>query len=173
MNEQRRIRFLLGLIVALVALNLGLLGWIWTRPGVLEHRRTRSNVGTFLADTLHFTPQQRQQLSGLQKTYFQQLRSRQKPLRQARRAYFRLIDSLFTDAQRRKQALAFHRQAAEADLLTLAHFDRVAAICTPEQRLLLNKLLGELPSRAFRMPGLRRGMNANRLSATDSTQQRN
>ncbi len=170
MNEQRRIRFLLGLIVALVALNIGLLGWIWTRPGASEHRRTRSNVGTFLADTLHFTAQQRQQLSGLQKSYFQQLRSRQKPLRQARRAYFRLLDSSFTDAQRREQALVFHRQAAEADLLTLAHFDRVAAICTPEQRQLLTRLLSELPGRAFRMPGLRRGMNASRPSAIDSAQ---
>jgi Spy/CpxP family protein refolding chaperone len=173
MNEQRRIRFLLGLIVALVALNIGLLGWIWTRPGASEHRRNRSNVGTFLADTLHFTSQQRQQLTGLQKTYFQQLQARQKSLRQARKAYFRLADSSFTDAQRREQALAFHRQAAETDLLTLAHFDRVAAICTPEQRRLLNKLLGQLPNRAFRMPGSRRNGRGNNLTgptATDSTQ---
>ncbi|WP_375447755.1 periplasmic heavy metal sensor [uncultured Fibrella sp.] len=162
MNEQRRTRSLLGLILALVALNIGLLTWIWVRPTTTEHRRNRSShVGTFLADTLRFTPQQRQQLAALQKAYFRQVEPRQKPLRQARKAYFRLADSSFTDAQRRRQALAFHQQAAEIDLLTLAHFDRVAEICTPAQRTLLNKLLSELPSRAFRMPRTKRnGMAA-------------
>ena len=172
MNEQRRPRLLSGIIIALVVLNIGLLTWIWVRPAGGEHRRNRSTVGTFLADTLDFTTQQRQQLAGLQKTYVQQMQARQKPLRQARKAYFRLTDSSFTDRQRREQAMAFHQQAAEIDLLTLTHFDQVAAICTPEQRRLLNKLLGELPSRAFRMPGSRRngrGMNSTRLTAPDST----
>lgn len=158
MNEQRRIRFFLGLIVALVALNIGLLTWIWVRPAATsEYRRNRSSTaGTFLADTLGFSTQQRQQLASLQKVYFQQIEPRQKPLKQARKAYFHLLDSSLTDAHRRELVLAFHQQAADIDLITLTHFDRVAAICTPEQRKLLNKLLGELPSRAFRMPRSRR-----------------
>ena len=157
MNEQRRTRSLLGLILALVALNIGLLTWIWVRPTTTEHRRNRSShVGTFLADTLQFTPQQRQQLAALQKAYFRQVEPRQKPLKQARKSYFRLLDSSFTDVRRRQQVLTFHQQAADIDLLTLAHFDRVAEICTPEQRTLLNKLLSELPGRAFRMPRSRR-----------------
>ncbi|ARK09642.1 Spy/CpxP family protein refolding chaperone [Fibrivirga algicola] len=161
MNEQRRIRLLLGIIAALVFLNIGLLTWFWVRPAATEHRRYRTRSGTFLADTLRFTDQQRTQLAGLQKTYFQTMKQQEAPLKQARKAYFRLTDSSFTDAQRRQQALAFHEQAANVDLLTLAHFDRVAGICTPEQRQLLNKLLGELPGRAFRMPRSRRaGMPA-------------
>jgi len=161
MNEQRRIRLLLGIIVALVFLNIGLLAWLWVRPASNEHRRNRTRSGTFLADTLRFTEQQRKQLAGLQQTYFQEMKQQEAPLKKARKAYFRLTDSSFTDAQRREQALAFHQQAADMDLLTLAHFDRVAGICTPDQRQLLNKLLGELPSRAFRMPRSRRtGMPA-------------
>lgn len=164
MNEKRRIRFFLGIIVALVALNIGLLTWIWARPAAAEHRRNRANSGTFLADTLGFSPQQRQQLASLQKAYFQQVEPRQKPLKQARKAYFHLLDSSLTEARRHELVTAFHQQAADVDLITLAHFDRVAAICTPQQRKLLNKLLGELPSRAFRMPRSKRtGM------ATDST----
>ncbi len=173
MSEQRRNRLLPVIIGALVALNIGLLTWIWVRPTGAEHRRNRSTVGTFLADTLQFSPQQRQQLASLQKTYMEQMQARQKSLRQARKAYFRLTDSSFTDAQRRQQALAFHEQAAQIDLLTLAHFDQVAAICSPEQRKLLNKLLGELPSRAFRMPRSRRnghdsGTESAKKVATDS-----
>ncbi|MEZ0542933.1 Spy/CpxP family protein refolding chaperone [Fibrella arboris] len=158
MNEQRRIRFFLGIIVALVALNIGLLTWIWVRPAATaEHRRNRSSTaGTFLADTLQFTQEQRQQLAGWQKAYFQQVEPRRKRLKQARKAYFHLLDSSLTDTHRRELVTAFHRQAADIDLITLTHFDRVAAICTPEQRTLLNKLLGELPSRAFRMPRSRR-----------------
>jgi hypothetical protein len=156
MNEQRRIRLLLGIIGVLVALNIGLLAWLWVRPAAPEHRRNWSRSGTFLSDTLGFSPQQRQQLGELQKSYFQQLQIQQKPLKQARKAYFRLADSLFTVEQRRQQALAFHQQAAEIDLLTLAHFDRVAGICTPAQRTLLNTLLSELPSRAFRSPRSRK-----------------
>lgn len=164
MNEQRRIRLLLGIIVALVALNMGLLAWLWVRQAAPEHRRSRSRSGTFLSDTLTLTPQQRQQLTTLQTLYFQQLEPRQKAMRQARKAYFRLTDSSFTDQQRRAEAQAFHQQAADMDLLTLAHFDRVAGICTPAQRTLLNKLLSELPSRAFRMPRSRRT-----TTAADST----
>lgn len=169
MNEQRRIRFLLRLIVALVLLNIGLLTWIWVRPAASEHRRNRSRVGTFLADTLGFDSLQRQQLAGLQKAYFQQVQSRQPPLEQARKAYFRLSDSSFTTTQRRERAQAFHQQAAEIDLLTVAHFDRVAEICTPRQRRLLNKLLGELPSRAFRMPRSRRTSDGSRTTGKADT----
>lgn len=157
MNEQRRLRFFLGIIVALVALNVGLLAWIWLRPApTSDHRRNRANSGTFLADTLGFSPQQRQQVAILQKAYLQQVEPLQKPLKQARKAYFHLLDSSLTDTHRRELVLAFHQQAADIDLITLSHFDRVAAICTPEQRKLLNKLLGELPGRAFRMPRSKR-----------------
>ncbi len=154
MSDNRRIRLLTGLIFALVALNIGLLSWLWLRPDHSERRRTRLGAGTFLADTLRFSPEQRQQLRSFQKLYFDQMKARQQSIRQGRRAYFHLLDSSFTESQRRELAVAFHRQAVETDLLTLAHFDRVAGICTPDQRRVLNKLLSELPSRAFRTPGL-------------------
>jgi len=165
MNDQRRIRLLTGLVVALVLLNIGLLSWLWLRPARPDVRGNRLRERTFLADTLRFSPGQRQQLTALQRTYFQQMKPQLQTLRQARRAYFRLTDSSLTEAQRRDRLLAFHRQATGIDLLTLAHFDRIAAICTPDQRALLNQLMSKLPERAFRMPRSRRSNRDGRTEA--------
>ncbi len=157
MNDPRRTRLLTGIIIALVALNVGLLGWIWVRSNRPAHRPFRTSR-TFLADTLGLDARQKEKLADLQTVYFKQVRPRQRQLRQERKTYFRLTDSAFTEAQRREKALAFHQQSADVELMTLAHFDKVAAICNPKQRQLLNQLLSELPGRAtaggaFRMPG--------------------
>ena len=158
MNDPRRTRLLTGIIIALVALNMGLLGWIWLRSNRPAHRPSRTSSRTFLADTLGFDTRQKQQLADLQTVYFKEVRPRQRQLRQERKTYFRLTDSSFTEAQRRQKALAFHQRSAEVELMTLAHFDKVAAICNPKQQRLLNQLLSELPGRAtaggaFRLPG--------------------
>ena len=155
MNDPRRIRLLTGIIIGLVVLNVGLLGWFFLRSEVRPHRSGRMRSETFLADTLGFDNQQRQQLAALQTAYFTQIRPRQRQLRQLRKTYFQLADSSFTPAQRREKALAFHRQSAAIELQTLAHFDRVAALCTPAQRRLLNELLSTLPGRSFRAAGER------------------
>ena len=160
MNDPRRTRLLTGIIIALVALNMGLLGWIWVRSNRPAHRPARTSSRTFLADTLGFDARQQQQLADLQAVYFKEVRPRQRQLRQQRKTYFRLTDSSFTEAQRREKVLMVQRQSAEVELMTLAHFDKIGAICTPKQRQLLNHLLSELPSRAmtggaFRMPGPR------------------
>lgn len=168
MNDPRRTRLLTGIIIALVALNVGLLGWIWVRSHRPVHKPSRISSRTFLDDTLGLDARQKQQLADLQTVYFKQVRPRQRQLRQERKTYFRLTDSSFTDAQRREKALAFHQQSADVELMTLAHFDKVAAICNPKQRQLLNHLLSELPGRAtagggFRMPG--QGGRGNRARA--------
>ncbi len=157
MNDSRRIRLLTGIIIGLVVLNVGLLSWFFLRSETQHHRSGRVRSDTFLADTLGFNPEQRQQLATLQQTYFREVRPRQRQLRQLRKTYFRLVDSSFTTAQRQEKALAFHRQSAEVELQTLAHFDKVAALATPAQRRLLNQLLSDLPRRSFRAPGERNG----------------
>lgn len=153
MNNPSRIRLLIGLVIALAALNIGLLSWLWLKPGRAPFGRNRLTNPTFLADTLTFDASQRQRLDSLQKRYFAEVRPRFRQLRNERKAYFRLVDATFTAEQRRTLRLAFHQQSAELDSLTLAHFDNVAALCTPPQRQLLNKLLTEMPRRTFRRAG--------------------
>ena len=157
MNDPRKTRLLTGIIIALVALNIGLLGWFFLRSDARQHRSGQLHGQTFLADTLGFDARQRQQLAELQRAYFKEIRPQQRQLRQARKAYFHLTDSSLTETQRREKVMAFHRQSAEVELTTLAHFDKVAAICTPAQRQLLDGLLNKLPGRSLRMPGERGG----------------
>ncbi len=161
MNDTHRIRLLTGIILGLVVLNIGLLSWFFLRSETQHHRSDRMRSDTFLADTLGFDTQQRQQLAALQQTYLRDIRPRQRQLRQLRKTYFRLADSSFTTAQRDEKALAFHRQSAAVELQTLAHFDKVAALATPTQRRLLNQLLSELQRRSFRAPGERGGRRSN------------
>ncbi|MEZ0607819.1 Spy/CpxP family protein refolding chaperone [Fibrella sp. WM1] len=150
MNNSHRIRLLIGLVIALAALNIGLLAWLWLKPARPVFGRNRLTNPTFLADTLKFNASQRQQLDSLQKRYFGEVRPRFRQLRNDRKAYFRLVDATFTAEQRRTQRLAFYQKSAELDSITLAHFDNVAALCTPPQRQLLSKLLTEMPRRNFR-----------------------
>ncbi|MBC7571089.1 MAG: hypothetical protein H7319_15330 [Spirosoma sp.] len=161
MNDSRKIRLLTGIVIGLVVLNIGLLSWFLLRSETQRHRSGRVRSDTFLADTLGFDTQQRQQLAALQETYLREVRPRQRQLRQLRKTYFRLADSSFTTAQREEKALAFHRQSADVELQTLAHFDKVAAITRPAQRRLLNQLLSELPRRSFRAPNERGGRRNN------------
>lgn len=153
MNNPRRIRLLIGLVIALAALNIGLLSWLWLKPARPAFGRNRLTNPTFLADTLQFDARQRQQLDSLQKRYFGEIRPRFRQLRTERKAYFRLVDATFTAEQRRTQRLAFYQKSAELDSITLAHFDNVAGLCTPQQRQLLSKLLTDMPRRTFRRAG--------------------
>lgn len=175
MNDTRRIRLLTGIIVFLVALNVGLLSWFFLRTDTHPHRSGRQHSQTFLADTLGFDDHQRQQLLELQQAYLRHVRPRQRQLRQARKAYFRLADSSFTVAQRRERAMAFHQRSATVELMTLAHFDKVAVICTSAQRQVLNELLSKLPDRTsggrmFRTPGKGDGRHRSDRSAAAEKQ---
>lgn len=144
-------RVLVGLVAALALLNVALVAWIWLAPGhghppgprgPWPGRREPDN---FLADTLQFSAAQRAQYDSLRTAYFRQLTPMMERAHARRLDYYKLLDSTLTNQQLLQRAEAGHAAMAAVDVLTLRHFQQVAALCTPPQRQLLSKVLRRLP----------------------------
>lgn len=146
MNERKKYRLLIGLVIGLVLLNAALLFWISPLgPGRSGRWRSQNERRTYLARQLDFTDVQRERYEGLRARYFTQRRTLSDSMRPVRKQFFeQLDDTARTDADLLRQAQTFHNQLAQIDLLTLRHFQQVAKICTPEQRIKLRNIVGNL-----------------------------
>ena len=141
-------RLLWGIIIVLVLLNAALLAWLWLAPGRARHPGGPGPGGpeNFLAEKLHFNPAQRTRFDSLRATYFRQMSPLMERAHASRLNYFQLLDdTTLTDQQLAQRAAAGHAAMTAVDVLTLRHFQQVAALCTPAQREQLTQVLAELP----------------------------
>lgn len=144
MNDRKRYRLLVGIIVALILLNAGLMAWMWLGPRA--HRQPRGDGRTYLSKTLGLSDEQRSQYRVMRQKHFQAIRPLLDSLRQERRRFFALVDdSTQTEAQLIGRARQLEEKNARLDVLTLRHFQQVSALCTPEQRQKLKQVLAERP----------------------------
>lgn len=144
MNDRKRYRLLVGIIVALLLLNAGLMGWMWF--GSRHHREERGDGRSFLSKTLGFSDEQRTTYRAMRQKHFQTIKPLLDSLRQERRRFFDLVnDSTLTDDQLLVRARQLEEKNAQLDVLNLRHFQKVSALCTPEQRQKLKQVLAERP----------------------------
>ncbi|GAB3497460.1 hypothetical protein GCM10027341_17580 [Spirosoma knui] len=147
MNDPRKFRLLIGLIIGLVLLNVALLAWF----GPLRQGRVWRGAGErglYLSRQLNFSDEQRERYQALRQRYFEQRQKLNEQVRPERREFFEQVyDTTKTDAELLTQAQEYHTQLAQLDVITLRHFQQVATICTPEQREKLRKIVSEMPSR--------------------------
>lgn len=146
MNERKKYRLLIGLVIGLALLNAALLFWISPLgPGRSGRWRGQNERRTYLAKQLNFTDVQREQYEALRERYFTQRRALWDSIRPVRKRFFeQLDDTIRADADMIRQAQQFHNQLARVDVLTLRHFQQVSRICTPEQRQKLHNIVGDL-----------------------------
>ncbi|WP_185716182.1 Spy/CpxP family protein refolding chaperone [Larkinella knui] len=143
MNDRNRLRMLIGIIIALVVLNAGLLTWMWL--GSQRHHRD-GDGRSYLSKTLGFSEEQRAKYRAMRQRHFQTIRPLLDSMRQERKRFFgQVSDSTQTDAVLMQQARQMGEKTARLDVLTLRHFQQVSALCTPEQRQKLRQVLAERP----------------------------
>jgi Spy/CpxP family protein refolding chaperone len=149
MNDRQKYRLLIALVLGLALLNVALLLWFGPfRHGRREGQRPGERL-TFLTRQLDFTEEQRQQYHALRERYFVQRRTLAEGIRPMRKHFFgQLSDTTTSDSVLLVQAQQYHTQLARIDLLTLRHFQQVAVICTPEQRIKLATIVQTLPQAA-------------------------
>jgi Spy/CpxP family protein refolding chaperone len=149
MNDRQKYRLLIGLVLGLAILNVALLFWFGPfRHGHRDGFRPNERRA-FLTRQLDFTEHQRQQYNELRERYFTERRSLAEGIRPMRKRFFgQLSDTTASDSALLAQAQTYHTQLARIDLLTLRHFQQVAAICTPEQRKKLANIVRTLPQAA-------------------------
>jgi Spy/CpxP family protein refolding chaperone len=152
-------RLLWGIIGVLLVLNFALVGWLLCAPS-LAHSRTpaplpaRSGTGaTFLVDTLQLSASQRQHYDTLRARYLQQVQPLAQTCRRSCQQYFAQLDPNLTDAQLAERSRAALANKVAVDVATMRHLQQLAALCTPTQRQLLQRLLTQTPSDGCAAPG--------------------
>jgi Spy/CpxP family protein refolding chaperone len=143
-------------VAGLLLLNVALVAWLWVAPHLAARlaRPTLPTAGaSFLADTLHFSAAQRVRYDSLRARYDRQARPLAQECRQSCQQYFALLDSTLTDAQLADRSRAALASKVAVDVLTVRHLQQVAALCTPAQRTLLQRLLAQTPGEGCAAPG--------------------
>ena len=143
-------RFLKILLVVLLILNITTLSYTWiNESGMNEHGGPhRPDVFSFLCKELQFTEQQQRQYEDLRNEHHQSIGRIQEQGTKFRERFFDLIHTSPTDSVLVKQladSIASTQQKIE--LTTFYHFQKVRAICTPEQQ----KRFDEVIQDALRM----------------------
>ncbi|MBD2770021.1 hypothetical protein IC235_19205 [Hymenobacter sp. BT664] len=142
-NRSNRLPWVL--VGILLLLNLALVACLCLTPATNSSAARPASGAIFLADTLRFSAAQRVRYDTLRSGYLRQVQPLARSCRRSCRQYFATLDSQLTDAQlaeRSREALS-HKVAV--DVVTVRHLQQVAALCTPAQRQLLQRLLAQPP----------------------------
>lgn len=149
-----------SVIAILVILNLVMLAFVWQsrRPndGPRHHPPDRNR--NFIQEELGFSDEQTEQLHQLREQHFQTTQPILGELRELRTAMF---DQLKTDRDStlvEEYATRIGRDQAQLESATYHHFLQIRNICTPEQQVIFDQLLGEIirPPRNEGPPGKHR-----------------
>ncbi|GAA4398970.1 hypothetical protein GCM10023187_10180 [Nibrella viscosa] len=167
MNETKRYRLMVGIIVGLALLNLALLVWMYLAP---RQQTRRTDRRLFLSRELNFSEEQRKQYRALRDEHFKIIRPMLEEIHESRKRFFQQVnDTTLTDAQLQQQAEQLETKLAQIDVKTFRHFQQVRALCTPEQRARLTEVLARFPARWF---SGRAGQGGYNRPGADSTQHR-
>ena len=141
------IRFLKIVIIVLILINLGTLGFIWFRTAKSDTSIRRSVAAGFLVKELDLSDAQR-------KEYFRMRRNHRKILGELQETdkslHSRFFDQLFSETPDLKMvhdladSIAANRKKME--LLTYEHFMHVRQILTPGQQKKFEKIFDEVIS---------------------------
>ena len=146
MENQRVLKILL---VVLVILNITTLSYMWiNKQGMGDHPPHRPDVFAYLCKELQFTEQQQRQYEDLRDEHHRSIERFQQKAAMFREHFFDLIHTSSPDSALVKQladSIASTQQKIE--LATFYHFQKVRAICTPEQQ----KKFDEVIQDALRM----------------------
>jgi len=154
--------FLRLIILVLVVINLGALGFIWMGHHRLEEdgppgagRPPRDVVG-YLTKELGLTNAQRDTIAALQKTFKNEIGEAGENYRRLHPPFFNQLQGNSIDSAKFNQALnELTEGSKKIELLTFNHFRQVRAVCTPEQQKRFDEIVNDVmhmvapPQRGF------------------------
>ena len=133
--------------VLLIIMNLTTLTTLW----VIQDRRwppsinQRSGIVDYLVKELGFDSIQKKQLIELRNNHEERLMGMRGKTRDAKDALFALLtkDNV-PDSMIQKAAYASSENDQQIDVLTFQHFQKIRSLCTPDQKIKFNAIIGEL-----------------------------
>lgn len=148
MTDYKVIKYWKGFALILVALNILLLCILvikpFTRPEHPNDRPREEGPAKFIIEKLKFTPQQEVDFTKLKLQHQAAVRKLRNEGRLLRESFFEGLekDSISSDKDRIAQRIAENQKQLE--LVTYDHFEQVKKICSPEQKLIFNDIIGEV-----------------------------
>ncbi len=144
-------KFLRLVIVFLLLLNLGTLGFLWLggRPGPPAGDRDHENAAQYLRRKLNFTDIQEAKYRTLREAHHAAVENIRDDMRAQERSMYVLL-SLPAMADSGKSLACMDSIAAfqrRVEQITFDHFREVRALCTPEQQREFDIVIGEALNR--------------------------
>jgi periplasmic protein CpxP/Spy len=140
-------KFLTIIIVILVLLNIGTLGYLLLPKNTNQPPplRGRGGPGAFIIKQLEFTPEQQQQFKVLRNDHHSQMVALSDSLCTVRDDYFNGLKTSTPDtALANLQAVNIARIEARMHQITFSHFIDVRKLCNPHQQELFDKFINEI-----------------------------
>lgn len=150
-------KFLKVIIIILLLINLGTLGFIWTsRPhGPMPPPRNGGDVFDFLNHELAFSPEQKNQFKDLREEHRKNIEHLREAGRVLHDSFFDLLQDSVADASSVNQmADSLVANQREIELLTFEHFQKVRNLCNPSQQQAFDQIIKDALRRMAPGPGM-------------------
>lgn len=137
-------KWMMGLLVLLLIANAATLIIFWVDRS--KHGPApKVEVKDFLVNQLRMDTQQQEQFEGLRKEHHEAVDSLRNKVREAKDHLFDLVkESNVTDSMKMAAAADVSRITEKIDLITLDHFQKLRAICRPDQQKRFDEILHEM-----------------------------
>jgi Spy/CpxP family protein refolding chaperone len=153
--------FLKIIIVCLLILNLGTLGYLWVGRGPGKHdghpgRPPRENAGQYLQRTLQLTDEQEQQYWKMREAHHRQVVDIHEHMHELQQKLYTSFGSANPIDSNSLLAIADSIAAGQRtiEIITFHHFRELRGMCMPEQQKKFDVVIGEALER---LGGPRRG----------------
>jgi periplasmic protein CpxP/Spy len=145
MNKVTTNKLLLWLVVILLIANAATLSFLWMgRPSA---RPPGGGASNFLIKELQLNADQQQEYQKLVLEHREGAQVLRSKIREAKEVLFDMIkEPAASDSAKQQQAKEVSTYSGELELLTLHHFEKVRALCTPEQQKKFDSILHQVTS---------------------------
>lgn len=146
MNAKAKNKLLTWLVVLFLVANAATITMFWLGKKKQPHQ-PQGAPNEFLIKELKLDTKQQEQLDVLVKEHRQTAKQLREKTRKAKEAFFDLLKQQnVTDSVKQTTAKAVSESTEELDLLTLSHFQKVRALCTPEQQKKFDEIIHQVTS---------------------------
>ncbi len=147
-------KLLTALVALLVLGNLASLAFLWLHKAPNAQPPTGARADAFITRELKLDRVQQEQYHQLMMEHRRQTQAVRMQIRDAKDAFFALLQNPGTTDSSKKQAAAnVSRYTEELDLLTFEHFQKLRAICNPVQQQRFDEIIHQVIGMMGQGPG--------------------
>jgi Spy/CpxP family protein refolding chaperone len=151
------VRFFKIIIIVLLIINIGTLGFLWLGRGPKEHDRHHpppgmgrppegGGAGAFLRESLQLTDKQESAYRSMREQHHETVMHIRDEMKQSKRALYALLKAPDRNAVQNEERVQLDSLAAQQrriEAITYEHFREVRTLCTPEQQTKFDDVIGE------------------------------